>query len=98
MSQEQQKTLKKLLHAYTGKMKPLVSKQRWALIEEAGFEKIKFAWSGATKPGVGHYYAVQGPTFVVEFINVQPDAEGNPANHVHCIWRDMTGDFDLPIK
>jgi len=29
---------------------------------------------------------------------VQPDAEGNPANHIHCMWRDRTGDFDLPAK
>lgn len=96
-SDEQKETLRKLMTAYTSKMKPLVSKQRWALIEEAGFENIKFGWSGPQRPGIGHYYVVQGPTFVIEFINVQPDAAGNPANHVHCVWRDMQGDFDLEI-
>jgi hypothetical protein len=35
---------------------------------------------------------------VIEFCNVQPDAEGNPANHIHCVWRDRTGDFDLPAN
>jgi hypothetical protein len=29
---------------------------------------------------------------------VQPDAAGNPANHVHCVWRDLQGDFHLPIQ
>jgi len=24
-------------------------------------------------------------TFSIEFVNVQPDAEGNPANHIHCV-------------
>ncbi len=98
LTSEQQATLKKLLQAYTSKMKPLVSKERWAKIEKAGMENVKFAWSGAMRPGRGHYYAVQGPSFLVEFINVQADAAGNPANHVHCVWRDMEGDFDLPIK
>ncbi len=32
-------------------------------------------------------------SFVVEFVNVQPDAEGNPANHIDRVWRDETGDF-----
>jgi hypothetical protein len=50
------------------------------------------------KPGVGHGYRVEGPTFSIEFVNVQPDAEGNPANHIHCVWRDRSGDFDLPAR
>ncbi len=98
LTAEQQEILKKLMMAYTKKMKPGVQKARWQLIDEAGFDKIQFGWSGATKRGVGHYYVIQGPTFVIEFINVQPDAAGNPANHIHCVWRDMQGDFDLSIQ
>lgn len=98
LQDEQKAALKKLLEAYTNKMKPGVAKSRWKLIESEGFDKITFGWSGAKKTGAGHYYIVRGPSFVVEFINVQPDAAGNPANHVHCVWRDMQGDFDLPIS
>jgi hypothetical protein len=98
LDSEQKAALKKLLEAYTNKMKPNVAKSRWKLIDTAGFDKITFGWSGAKKSGAGHYYIVRGPSFVVEFINVQPDAAGNPANHVHCVWRDMQGDFDLPIQ
>lgn len=97
MTDEQKAALKALMTAYTNKMRPNVSKERWTLIDEAGFDKVTFAWSGGDRLGVGHYYRVQGPTFVIEFINVQPDAAGNPANHIHCVWRDMQGDFDLPI-
>lgn len=97
LNSEQQALLKKLIETYSSKMKPGVSKQRWNLIDQAGFDKVTFAWAGALKPGVGHYYRVQGATFVIEFINVQADAEGNPANHIHCIWRDLQGDFNLPI-
>ncbi|MCC6510410.1 MAG: DUF3500 domain-containing protein [Pirellulaceae bacterium] len=94
----QKEVLRKLLSAYTEKMRPEVAQSRWQLIDKAGFDKIAFAWSGADRPGVGHYYRIQGPTFLVEFINVQNDAAGNPANHIHCVWRDMEGDFDLPIR
>jgi Protein of unknown function (DUF3500) len=94
----QKEALKKLLTVYTSKMKQLVAKRRWEMIDEAGWDKVRFAWSGGTSEGQKHYYVVQGPTFLVEFINVQPDAAGNPANHIHCVWRDMSGDFDLPIK
>ena len=95
---EQVETLKKLMRAYTGKMKPLVAKARWAKIDEAGFDNVTFSWSGAKRAGVGHYYVVQGPSFVIEFINVQPDPAGNPANHVRCVWRDANGDFGLSAK
>jgi Protein of unknown function (DUF3500) len=98
MNAAQKEKLKALMTTYTSKMRPVVSKQRWELIDSAGFDKIAFAWSGADKPGIGHYYRVQGPTFLIEFINVQADAAGNPANHIHCVWRDMQGDFDLPVK
>jgi hypothetical protein len=27
----------------------------------------------------------RGTTFSIEFVNVSPDAEGNPANHIHCV-------------
>lgn len=77
--------------------------ERLALIENGsaaaaglvhhGWDEIHFAWAGALEPGKGHSYWIEGPSFVVEFVNVQPDAEGNPANHIHCVWRDKTGNF-----
>ena len=97
MTDDQKATLRKLMEAHTAKMRPAVAEARWEQIEAEGFDKIRFSWSGAKRPGVGHYYVVQGPTFLIEFINVQPDAAGNPANHIHCVWRDMQGDFNLPL-
>lgn len=97
LNDKQKDLLHRLLEAYTSKMRPEVAKERWELIEKAGFDKVSFAWSGADHPGVGHYYRVQGPSFQVEFVNMQADAAGNPANHIHCVWRDQSGDFDLPI-
>ncbi len=98
LSAEQQKVLRGLLEEYCGAMPEHVAQARLKELDAAGFDKVHFAWAGATEPGVGHYYRVQGPTFLVEFVNTQPDAAGNVANHIHCLWRDIRGDFALPAK
>jgi hypothetical protein len=49
---------------------------------------VSFAWAGGLEPGQGHYYRIQGSSFVVEYDNTQ-----NGANHVHTVWRDFHGDF-----
>lgn len=98
LNDTQKQRMRDLLDAYCSKMLNEVAKERLGLIEKAGWDKVHFAWAGATEPGVGHYYRVQGPTFLVEFVNTQPDAAGNIANHIHCVWRDMTGDFNLQLK
>ncbi|MBX7072254.1 MAG: DUF3500 domain-containing protein [Pirellulales bacterium] len=97
LSVEQQETLRKLIAAYAANMPQAVAAARIEEIGNAGFEKIHFAWAGALQPGIGHYYRVQGPTFLIEFVNTQPDSAGNPANHIHSVWRDMQGDFAIPI-
>ena len=97
MSEPQQKALWALLEAYAGKMPPEVGSAWLAEIKNAGTQKIHFAWAGADKPGIGHYYRVQGPTFLVEFVNVQPDSAKNPANHIHSVWRSLAGDFGVSI-
>jgi hypothetical protein len=96
MDESQKTTVLRLLRAYGESVPVEILDERMKLIKEAGIEKVHFSWSGASKPGVGHYYKVQGPTFLVEFINVQNDAIGTKANHIHCVWRDLQGDFNLP--
>ena len=83
----QRTTLRNLIQAYLDNMTLDVAAARQAEIEKAGFDKIHFAWAGASQPGIGHYYRVQGPTFLIEFVNTQPDSAGNPANHIHAVWR-----------
>ena len=97
LTSEQQKILISLLNAYLDNFPADVAKERKAAIDKAGAEKVHFAWAGAEKPGIGHYYRIQGPTFLIEFVNDQADSAGNPANHIHSVWRDMQGDFAVPI-
>jgi hypothetical protein len=98
MNRQQQAILRALLGSYLSTVNNDVASARVEAIEEAGFDNVHFAWAGASKPGTGHYYRIQGPTFLVEFVNTQPDAAGNPASHIHLIWRDTAGDFGLPIQ
>ena len=95
---EQQKLLRSLLEEYCAAMPDHVAQARLQELDAAGFDTLHFAWAGATEAGIGHYYRVQGPTCLVEFVNTQPDAAGNIANHIHCYWRDIRGDFALPAK
>lgn len=95
LNADQKRLLRELVNVYTDNMPPTVAAARWSEIEAASFDNVHFAWAGATEPGIGHYYRVQGPTFVIELVNTQPDSAGNPANHIHSVWRNMQGDFGV---
>jgi hypothetical protein len=95
LTDSQKQILQELIKVYADNMAADIAAIRLADIDRAGLDQVYFAWAGANRPGIGHYYRLQGPTFVVEFINVQPDAEGNIANHIHTVWRDLRGDFGV---
>ncbi len=95
LTKSQRKLLTQLASVYTDAAPDQVAEERRDLIQKNGWDHVHFAWAGATKPGIGHYYRIRGKGFLVEFVNTQADAAGNPANHIHCVWRDLSGDFDL---
>lgn len=96
MNEAQKNTLWSLLEAYNSHLQSSIAQERLAEIKARGLDRVYFAWAGATKPGVGHYYRVQGPSFVLELVNIQSDPAGNPANHIHSVWRTLPGDFGVP--
>ncbi len=98
MTDEQRETLHALLEAYSGHLADEMAEARMAEIDARGLDDVHFAWWGAQQPGVGHYYRVQGPTFVLELVNIQSDPAGNPANHIHSVWRSLTGDFGVAAQ
>ncbi len=77
-----------LLNLYLGRMPSDVAEDRMNRIEKEGKKHIHFAWAGSLKPGKPHYYRVHGPSFLIEYDNVQ-----NGANHIHTVWRDFSGDW-----
>jgi hypothetical protein len=88
MTVDQQRQLRRLLELYAGRMADSSASRQLRRIEEAGFERLHFAWAGANRPGEPHYYRIHGPTVLVEYDNSQ-----NGANHIHTVWRDLENDF-----
>jgi hypothetical protein len=93
---EPKKLLRQLVEAYANRLPADLAAAELKKADAAGFEGVKFAyWIDETKPGKPWTYRVQGPTFVVEFLNVQADGAKNPANHIHSGWRRLPIDFGL---
>jgi hypothetical protein len=84
----QQAMLLDVIREYVNRVRPELARQDLSRIEKAGLEKVRFAWAGGLERGEGHYYRVQGPTFLLEYDNTQ-----NDNNHVHAVWRDFQNDF-----
>ena len=80
--------LERLLRHYVDRARPVVADAAWARIVAAGLGDVTFAWSGPAAAGQGHYYALRGPTFVVEYDNTQ-----DGANHIHAVWRELANDW-----
>jgi hypothetical protein len=96
MNDKQRDLLRRLVAGYADRMPPEVATAEMDDVKRAGFEKVYFAFAqDSDKPGKPYTYRVQGPTFVIEFLNVQPDSAHNPGNHIHSSWRKITGDFGL---
>ena len=98
MTEPQRKLLDSLLETYTGHLAPELAAARRAEVKEEQPDQLYFAWAGATEPGVGHYYRVEGRSFVLELVNFQSDPAGNPANHIHSVWRSLIRDFGISSR
>lgn len=77
-----------VIKEYVQRVRPELADEDLKKIQTAGMDKIYFAWAGGVEKGEGHYYRVQGPTFLLEYDNTQ-----NDNNHIHAVWRDFDGDF-----
>ncbi|MBI5090828.1 MAG: DUF3500 domain-containing protein [Candidatus Hydrogenedentes bacterium] len=92
LSSEQQGILLNIIQEVAGAQPDAIAHERLAKIRATGLDAVKFAWMGGFEKGQGHYYRVQGPTFLIEYDNTQ-----NGANHVHTVWRDFKGDFGADL-
>jgi hypothetical protein len=87
LTDEQQGLLLSLIREYASVQPPAEARTRLARVK-AELPSIKFAWMGGLEKGQGHYYRIQGSTFLIEYDNTQ-----NNANHIHCVWREFKGDW-----
>ena len=91
LNANQRTLLQNILAEYANNLSQDMAQQRLDRIKKAG-TNLYFAWAGGENKGDPHYYRVQGPDFLVEYDNTQ-----NNANHIHSVWRDMTGDFGADL-
>jgi len=88
MNDAQRRQLRRLLALYASRMADAAASRQLQRIDEAGFDRLHFAWAGAHQPRAPHYYRIHGPTVLVEYDNSQ-----DGGNHVHSVWRDLENDF-----
>jgi hypothetical protein len=88
MHSSQRELLERIIALYLSSMKEDLAQRRLNQILEQGIDHIYFGWAGGVDRGEAHYYRIQGPSFLIEYDNVQ-----NKANHQHTVWRDFNGDF-----
>jgi hypothetical protein len=90
----QREILRALLGAYLGRVPDGLSPQvQYA--DDAALDGVHFAWAGPTGamgPGQPLYYRLQGPRLLIEYDNVQ-----RQANHAHSVWRDPESDFGYDV-
>jgi len=88
MGTDQRELLQELVRQYLDRAAPAAADRAWRDIDDAGLDRVRFSWAGGTAQGIGHYYAVTGPTFLLEYDNTQNDAD-----HIHSVWRDLQRDW-----
>src|SRR4051812_14824550 len=87
LNASQMAKLNALLAEYTHNVPDQVAAAREELIKKAG-KNIWFVWAGGLNKGDPHYYRIQTASLLIEYDNTQ-----NNANHIHSVWRELTGDW-----
>jgi hypothetical protein len=77
-----------IVRTYVANHPGTMAREALARIDRSGIGRTRFGWAGSTRPGVPHYYRLQGPTFLLEFDNSR-----NSGTHIHSVWRDFERDF-----
>ena len=92
MNDGQREMLETLIGEYIHRMPDAVAEIEADLLRKNGVGDVHLAWAGGLESRQPHYYRLQGGRFLVEYDNVQ-----NDANHVHTVWRNPTNDFGADL-
>lgn len=88
LDKTQRKILEKLIYEYLATLPSELAEERLNKIMSDESEEIRFGWAGSLEKDKGHYYRIQGKSFLIEFDNFLSNA-----NHIHTVWREFDGDF-----
>jgi hypothetical protein len=92
MNAKQKDMLVSVIREYAERIAPEASAATMKEIMSQGIDKVYFAWLGSEERGQPHYYRIQGTDFLIEYDNVQ-----NNANHIHSVWRDLKNDWGVDL-
>jgi hypothetical protein len=94
MNERQRAMLLDVISEWAGIIHESAAADRMAEVK-ADLDETWFAWSGPTTIALGSnitaYYRIQGPHLVIEYAPQQ--LGGDPALHVHTMYRDPTNDY-----
>lgn len=90
LNPDQQTLFQELVTLYLSRFTPAYQGLLQDRIQDQGWADFAFAWAGSEINSVGepHYYRIQGADLLIEYDNIQ-----NDANHVHTVVRDLQNDF-----
>jgi hypothetical protein len=91
LSESQRDGFRELLRVYIERLDDDTAAAEWSRVAPS-LGELHFAWAGGLERKQPHYYRIQGPRLLIEYDNVQ-----NNANHIHAVWRDPEGDFGRDI-
>lgn len=92
MNESQREILKTLIHEYMHRMPDAIAEIEYERLTERALDSIHLAWAGGMDRRQPHYYRLQGNRFLIEYDNVQ-----NDANHIHTVWRNAQNDFGADL-
>ena len=90
MNQVQQSLFRQLVEQIVRTLRGELADDVLAEVSENEWKELSFAWAGSFEQGQGHYYRIQGPSFIIEYDNTQ-----NDANHAHIVWHSLENNFGL---
>ena len=79
-----------IVEQFAATLKRALAAQRLQRVLDSGLDSLQFAWVGSPQKAQGHYFRIQGATFLIEYDN-------SGGNHVHSVWRDFDGDWGRDV-
>lgn len=90
LNDAQRQLLEEMVRSFLHHLRAALAETEIAAVEQAGMEKIHFAWAGSLEPDKNHYFRLHGPTFILEYDNAQ-------GNHAHVVWHSLRNDFGADV-
>lgn len=88
-----------LLREYTGRLPAELEAREWSLVKSFPPSTVRFQYFRNTQAkGTPTTYRIEAPGYLIQYLNVQADGQGNPANHIHSAFRHVGGDFGNPAR